>query len=455
MMIRFGLTARFLAIGGSMLLACWIVLIAFYYWSSDLTRTAANPRPEQLAGIADLLDDADGRERDIILRALQSATLEVRIVQSAPPPYAGADTGSRPAFAAYRDLLGDRLLAIRATPRPDSALGQRLFPRAAEVIEFWIRLRGGETLMVEARTPFIVTLSGLPAGLGAGLLGTLFACAAFVLLHREIRPLTRLAAAVDRIDPAGDPIHLPAIRSSTPEIGALIRAFDRLQTRLQTMMRSRFAMIGGIQHDVRSFATRLRLRVEHLPDARERERAAQDIANMIELLDNALLTARAGVGALDEELLDLALLVQTEVTDLKAAGSQVQLESGPAGAEAWVIGDRLALRRVLGNVIDNAVKFGERARVTLSSDGKQVSIHVDDDGPGFLPEHRDILLEPFVRAEPSRARATGGAGLGLAVARGLVEAHGGGITLGANGTGGGRVTLTLPLFAPAPPSDDL
>lgn len=455
MTIRFGLTARILAIGGSMLLACWIMLIAFYYWTSDLSRTAANPRPEQLAGIADLLDAADGREREIILRALQSATLEVRIVPSTPPADGGAESGRRPVLTAYRGLLGDRLLAIRAAPRSDGALGSRLFPRAAEVMEFWIRLRGGETLVVEARTPYIVTLSGLPAGLGAGLLGTLFACAAFLLLHREIRPLTRLAAAVDRIDPAGDPVHLPAIRSSTPEIAALIRAFDRLQTRLQTMLRSRFAMIGGIQHDVRSFATRLRLRVEHLPDAQERERATQDIANMIELLDNALLTARAGVGALDEELLDLRLLVQTEVTDLKASGCPVQFESSPAGAEAWVIGDRLALRRVLGNVIDNAVKFGGRARVTLSSEGRQVAIHVDDDGPGFLPEHRDILLEPFVRAEPSRARVTGGTGLGLAVARGLIEAHGGGIMLGANGTGGGRVTLTLPVFEPASPDDDL
>ena len=115
--------------------------------------------------------------------------------------------------------------------------------------------------------------------------------------------------------------------------------------------------------------------------------------------------------------------------------------------EVWVIGDRLALRRVIGNIIDNAVKYGGCAHVRIDVDTRDVRLVIEDEGPGFSGKDRELLLEPFVRAEPSRARATGGAGLGLAVARTLIEALGGTIALG-NGKRGGQVVLSLPRFMP-------
>ncbi|KGD92885.1 ATP-binding protein [Rhizobium sp. YS-1r] len=443
--MRFGLTARVVAIGASALLALWITLIASFYWSNDLSRTTTQLAPEQLKAISDLVSSIAPSERRLALQALQSSMLDVRLVSTGAVPKDGENLADNADFSPYRLLLGDKLQHIQLKDAENGIRRPRHLVRTARPLEFWIRLNDSQFLVAEARTPFIVTLFGLPAGMGAGLVGTLFACIAFYLLHREIKPLTRLATALDSIDPSGEPVSLPHVRTTTPEISALVRAFDRLQTRLHTMTRSRMALIGGIQHDIRSFATRLRLRLEQLPDDREKERATADIDDMIDLLDNALLTSRAGVGALNEELLDLAALLSAEMADFRSSGLPVTLEMPPSPREIWILADRIALRRVIGNIVDNAVKYGNRAHVTLAVESRYARISIADEGPGFSKEERELLLEPFVRAEPSRARKTGGAGLGLAVARTLLEAQGGTISV-ENGTRGGLVSIKLPLY---------
>lgn len=442
-----GLAARFIAIGASVLLALWVTMIALFYWTNDLSHTATRLPAEQLKAIATLIDTTPPTQRPLVLEALQSSMLAVSLLPSAASSNGATEMRDESDFASYRALLGARLLSIRFLDEPETVARPRLLQRAARPLSFQVTLTDGQVLLVEARTPFIVTFYGLPAGMGAGLIGTLFGAIAFFLLHREIRPLTRLAAAVDAMDPSGESVPLPAIRASTPEIRALMRAFEHLQSRLRVMTRSRMALIGGIQHDVRSFATRLRLRLERLPDAAERERATADITDMIDLLDNALLTSRTGVGALEEEMLDLAEFLRGEMADYRRAGQPVVLEPFLFDAEAWMIGDRLALRRVIGNIVDNAVKYGRSARVSLTVDSHTLHVLIADEGPGFSAQDAEMLLEPFVRAEPSRARATGGAGLGLAVARTLIEAHGGSIRLG-NARHGGLVELVLPRFTP-------
>jgi len=117
-----------------------------------------------------------------------------------------------------------------------------------------------------------------------------------------------------------------------------------------------------------------------------------------------------------------------------------------------VLGDRLALRRVIANLVDNALLYGRASHLSIEADSEFVILNVDDEGPGIPPDQREAILEPFVRLEDSRNRRTGGAGLGLAVARSLVEAHNGTITItdapGSNKSapGGARLTVRLPLF---------
>ena len=168
----------------------------------------------------------------------------------------------------------------------------------ANATEFRITLRSGEILIIDASTRLPITPLGLPVGFGAGLFGTIVALLALLVMQRETRPLARLAAAVDGVDLSIDPPLLPQARRSAPEIRAVIAAFNRLQGRLSEMLRARMTLIGGIAHDVRTFATRLRLRVEQIPDAAEKQRAIADIEDMIRLLDDALLSTRASAGGL-------------------------------------------------------------------------------------------------------------------------------------------------------------
>ncbi|WP_346915696.1 ATP-binding protein [uncultured Roseibium sp.] len=453
--MRASLTFRLFFIFFSLLLAFWTIFIAYYYVKSDLSADEVNPSPEKLAAIVRLVEKTPGPERDALLAGIRSSYLDLDLLpmKQAGSPGPDHELLGEPVSAPYIAALGGRLLHVESNQRRvllqgllwDKLRSLVTRTRPARALTFRIAVGDGSVLVASSLVPVLVTPFGLPVGLAAGLLGTIAAVIAFVLFHREIHPLKKFAAAVERIDPAGDRVELPRFRASTPEIRTLRQAFERLQTRLQSLTRSRMALIGGIQHDVRSFATRLRLRVEALPDDDERERAIADINDMIDLLDNALLTTRAGFGALDQQMLELADWLQLEITDLKSIGLDVTFNASPDVQDLVILGDRLALRRILTNLIENAVKYGTYARVSLLQENEFALITVDDGGPGFDPKEADLLLEPFVRAEPSRARNTGGAGLGLAVAQTLAEAHGGMIQL-ARHAKGGRATLKLPIF---------
>jgi signal transduction histidine kinase len=145
-------------------------------------------------------------------------------------------------------------------------------------------------------------------------------------------------------------------------------------------------------------------------------------------------------------MVEFAALVCADVGDRRAQGEAVDVTTEAGARDAIVLGDRLALRRVLANVIDNAIKYGGVAHLRTSLRREMVVVAVDDDGPGIPEQARQAMLEPFNRLETSRNRATGGAGLGLAVVRSLVEAHGGTVEIAAAPGGGARVILALPVF---------
>ncbi len=448
-MLRLSLAARITLIVLVTLLAAWIGAIALFYRSQGGAGEHAWPSPRQVAALVELVERTPAEQRPLVYEAVSSSTLTVG---PSADLGAAAGAGARPIEDTlrkrYADVLGDRPLDI--TTLPFSEIGRR-FPRlsgfATNALQFRITLKDGDPLVIDARSPLPVTRFGLPVGFGAGLLGTLIALIALVIMHRETRPLARLSAAVDRMDLAGAPTFLPPAHTSAPEVQTLIAAFNRLQDRLSRLLRARMAMLGGISHDVRTLATRLRLRVDHIPEAAERERAVGDIDDIICLLDDALLSSRAGAGELSEELVDFGQTVQAEVEDRQATGARVDLRSEkPAVVNATVLGDRLALRRIVSNLIDNAVKYGQAAHLALAADAEAILLTVDDEGAGIPKERREELFEPFVRLETSRNRRTGGAGLGLAIVRNLVEAQGGSVAIGDAPAGGARFTVRLPLF---------
>lgn len=448
-MLRVTLAARLALIGLVGFILVSIVVVAIFYRTTLRENELTRPSPARLDALATLLERTDAGSRQTVLDAVSSPQFTVRIVPSGAPVSGETPPQQQELRETYAAGLAGRPVEI---VQPPGHRGSRAFPRLARLmanaVEFRIGLRSGELLVIDAYTRLPVTPFGLPVGFGAGLFGSVVALLALLVMQRETRPLARLAAAVDRVDLSADPPPLPDARRSAPEIRAVIAAFNRLQGRLAEMLRARMTLVGGIAHDVRTFATRLRLRVEHIPDDAERQRAVADIDDMIRLLDDALLSTRAGAGGLSQEMVELAALVAVEVNDRHVQGAAVDLVTDERARNVVVLGDRLALRRVFANIIDNALAYGHAAHVRTALKDGAVVVSIDDEGPGIPADQRQTVLEPFHRMEKSRNRATGGAGLGLAVVRNLVEAHGGTIEIGAAPRGGTRVSVTLPVFQP-------
>jgi signal transduction histidine kinase len=383
----------------------WIGTVALFYLTSSSAIRNSRPLPAQVAALVSLLEQASPTQRALILRSVTSQSMTARLEPgghlATTPRLQRVPRITARAIDQYLAALGGRPNSV--TIRRDlGAKGGLGFTFVTPVdLELRVQLATGDTLVVDALSYPIANLFGVPVGFVAGLTGALFA------LQREM-------------------------------------AFNRLQVRMSHLVRGRIAMIGGISHDVRTFLTRLRLRVDRIPDEEERDRAVADIADMIRLLDDALLASRAGSGELAEELVDFAQVVTTEVEDRRIAGKPVNLAT--TTENSTVLGDRLALRRVISNLVDNALIYGGVAHLSISTDAEFVTLLVDDEGPGIPPDQREQILEPFVRLEDSRNRRTGGAGLGLAIARSLVEAHAGTISIAAAPGGGARLIVRLPLF---------
>lgn len=456
-MLRLTLATRITLLVCVALAAVWIAAFSLYLRSHADQFLELRPAPTRVAAIVELFETMSDRNAGLLTAALASDRFELAV---APGRSTLNDGAGAPAVAEvvaqYQAAIGDRPIAVTNILLEGFASRlSRFSSNHAPGYEFRIGLRTGDTLILKAPNPFIFTRFGFPIGFGAGLFGTVVAFIAILVMQRETRPLSQLAAAVDNVDFSSDPIPLPKALNGAPEIRAVILAFNRLQERLTVVLKARMALIGGISHDVRTFATRLRLRIDGIEDDTERQKAETDIADMIRLLDDALLSSRAGAGELSEELVEFWQLVVAEVEDRKAQGARIELVDDANSRDAIVLGDRLALRRIVANITDNALKYGHAAHLLMAIQDGFIVLMVDDEGPGIAEDQRDIMMEPFSRLEQSRNRRTGGAGLGLAIVRALLIAHQGSVQIGNGPLAGARVTIRLPLFVQKPANDGL
>lgn len=260
-----------------------------------------------------------------------------------------------------------------------------------------------------------------------------------ILVRGFTAPLRRMARAADRI---GRDISGPPLAESGPrEVREAAHAFNEMQARIQRLIEDRTQTLAAISHDLKTPITRLRLRAEFIEVDEERAKMTRDLDEMEVMIQQALSFLR-GDGK-DEELrlVDLTAMLEAIASDLTDAGHAISL-SGLAGATVRC--KPLALKRALINLIDNALKYGKTARVQLTEGPRMYTVVVEDDGPGIPIEEREIVFNPFYRREASRSRETGGAGLGLTIARTVVRALGGDVTLGGAPLAGLRVEVTLP-----------
>jgi signal transduction histidine kinase len=455
-MIRLGFGARLFVIILTSLLAVQLVAMVAYFQqrSRDTSTDFRLPLPDQAAALVELLEATPKERWPAVLRAASSADLRVRILEGKPK-------GRDPAWfeapvvdlvlRRYLASLGDRDINVRVEPSSELFSGplRVLSWISPGEVEIEIGLKSGETMIVTAGGVLNLSVLGLPPGFLAGIMGFAVALITLWLVRREARPLRDLALAVDRMQLPAETLPIADAPGSAPEIRGLISAFNRLAGRIANLLQARMALVGGISHDLRTYATRLRLRAEMIGDRTERAKAIRDIDDMRRLLDDSLLAIQDGAAPQTEELIDVAPLLEREVDDRRLAGSSVTLVLSPEAQGARLLGDPIVLRRLISNLTDNAIAYGHKATVEARTEAGKLIITIDDEGPGISADARQIVLEPFVRLESSRNRATGGAGLGLAIARNAAEAHGGSLSLEEAPGGGTRALVELPLFAHA------
>jgi two-component system, OmpR family, sensor kinase len=262
---------------------------------------------------------------------------------------------------------------------------------------------------------------------------------AYLFARRLSRPIKLFADAAERL--GRDPRAEPLVLKGPAEIGVAVRAFNDMQERLRRYVEDRTAMVGAIAHDLRTPLTRLRFRIESLPDDQKAKMGA-DIDQMEEMISAALTFVRDASRPGERTPLELSSLLESLCDEMAETGASTEVE---AGEKVVLEGDPMALRRLFSNLLENAVKFGGRARARVFRDEANAVVEIEDDGPGIPPADREKVFEPFYRREPSRSRQTGGIGLGLAVVRSIARGHGGDVDLFNRQGGGLTARVQLPL----------
>lgn len=269
--------------------------------------------------------------------------------------------------------------------------------------------------------------------LGIGLAAVIFA--SLLAVSWATRPLAVLAAAAQRL--GRDVTAPPVAEKGTREVRAAAHAFNEMQASLRRFVEDRTQMIAAISHDLRTPITRLKLRAEFVEDEDQRCRMLADLDEMEVMISSTLAFARDDAETEARGPVDLAAMLA------ELSGDMGMVYRGPSSLV--VQGGAVSLKRAFANLVGNALKYGGGGTVTLRRGGDGVIATIEDGGPGIPAPEMERVFAPFYRVERSRNRDFGGTGLGLAVARTAVRAHGGDIALANRPEGGLRVTVTLPL----------
>lgn len=269
------------------------------------------------------------------------------------------------------------------------------------------------------------------------------AIAVFVA-NRMVKPLVFLENVVESVGPDG---MLPTLPEKGPgEVRATAKALNSLSTRLKRAMESRMRLFAAAGHDMRTPITRMRLRAEFVEDDEERTRWLADLDELERIADSAILLVREESGLASPEAIRVDELVQNIGDELREQNLDV---TNTRLEPVTVYASRLKLNRALRNLIINAATHGVRARVEVANSGGTARILIEDDGPGIPPELLGQVFEPFFRADPARRQDIPGAGLGLTIAKEIIQRAGGTITISNRADGGLKQVVELPVAGAA------
>lgn len=262
----------------------------------------------------------------------------------------------------------------------------------------------------------------------------------YLMMRRVTRPLAILTRRVDAF--SRNPDRPAPIEESGPQdTRQLIAAYNTMETRVAELLDEKDVMLGAIGHDLKTPLAALRVRIEGVEDTAQRERMAQSIEDITHTLDDILSLARIGRSGVEEERVDLSALAASVAEEFEDLGQPVTLGE----TTRLVRGVQVTwLKRALRNLVSNSVRYGGAAKVSVIETGGNAVLRIEDNGPGIPASQIADMLQPFRRGEESRNRATGGAGLGLTLARAIAEQHGGKLVLENRDEGGLRAEIRLP-----------
>lgn len=401
--------------------------IQLYERQRTLGHSVSHELAQRLAAVYRAIDGQQQGNRQPLAKLLATPHQKLTLVASAPPSVDGPTMlVDFPGHLA--ELLG-----------PGVAMHIVELPRlGAFNFDLYLQLASGDWLRVHGGAP--AEIFALPWHLLLNLGLMLLAVLGLVLVaaRSTVRPLTELAQAAHNL--ATDLKSPPLAETGPSEVREAAQAFNTMQTRIRDGIEERERFLAAISHDLKTPVTRLRLRTEMLADAELRERFRTDVDDMQDLLDGALDFLRGQSVHEAVQPIDLVALLESLVDDY-ADHAAVTLQAPDALRFA---ARPKALKRALVNLIENALKYGGRADITLARSEQGVEVIVQDSGPGLPEAELEKVFEPFYRLESSRSRDTGGSGLGLAIVRQIAHSHGGDVVLRNLQQGGLRAELRLP-----------
>ncbi|NPC57428.1 ATP-binding protein [Caenimonas soli] len=378
-----------------------------------------------IASSVAILDRLPAEERDGWLGRLERRNYRFLL--------GGSVTGAEPESPLLRQFTAAITNAL--SPFEVIKVAQTSEPR--ESIRIQVRLTDGTTAIVDARPVGMPVSTWVMWALLVQL--AVLAVCAWYAVRLVTRPLAQLAAAADDLGP--DLKGRELAEEGPSEVAHAARAFNAMQRRIAGYMAERVEILAAISHDLQTPITRMRLRTDLMDSGADQVKFRQDLDAMNVLVREGVTYARTLHGTTEAPCrIDADALLESMVSDYEDSGQQVLLE-GRIGAP--IVTRPNALRRILMNLIDNALKFGSDVRVRVQLEADRLVIAVIDSGPGIPPDQLETVLKPFVRLESSRNRSTGGTGLGLAIAHQLATAMGAELKLQNRDEGGLEARLTM------------
>jgi signal transduction histidine kinase len=276
--------------------------------------------------------------------------------------------------------------------------------------------------------------------LDLGLRVIIILAACLIAVRVATQPLMALGRAATEL---GRNLNAPPMpETGSAEIRSAAHAFNDMQKKLQAFIEERTRMLAAVSHDLKTPITRMRLRSEQIDDEKLRLKFEQDLKEMESLVSGTLAFMRnLEVEKSERQPVDLHALIESLIEDRAEAGQMIELKGEISKP---VMAYPQSIKRGIDNLIDNALKYGDKVKVELTQTANETRIAVMDEGPGIPETELEKVFEPFYRLEASRNKDTGGNGLGLSISRNIARAHGGDIVLANLKPQGLKATLVLP-----------